>query len=308
MAQKLQGFHQYVFRVEEDIFVTLSNGANAKKAAATALEIRRVADRITSDSESGSDRHKTAFVGFITTGAEQSEPSQLLDSVSEALARAKDNPDRIAGGPAGTGAREPEALLAGGEENRASREVEAFAEAIEIRDPDLVAHSRAVSRLAALIGSRMALSEEEMNALVTGALLHDIGKIGIADNILYKPGALSVEEYETMKRHTLFGVQVLSSIPELSYTLPVVKHHHERHEGGGYPDGLRGEHIPLAARIVSVADAMDTLTRDRPYRRGRTEKEALREIVRNSGTQFDPKVVWALQEIIGQPALRKIPS
>ena len=296
IAQELQGLHQYVFRAEEDVFVTFSNGANVKKAAEAALEIRRVADRITGGPESDWDRHKTASVGFVTTGEGQSESSLLLDSVSEALARAKNNPNRIAGG------------LAGGEKSQVSREVEAFAEAIEIRDPDLGAHSRAVSRLAATIGSKMALSEEEMNTLVTGALLHDIGKIGIADNILYKPASLNAEEYKTMRRHPLLGIRILSSIPELSYALPAVKHHHERHDGEGYPDGLRGEHIPLAARIVSVADAMDTLMRDRPYRHGRAEKEALREIVRNSGTQFDPKVVRALQEVTAQPDIRKISS
>ena len=301
-AKKLLEMHQYVFRYSEDTFIALS-GAGAKKAAAAALETRRVVDQLTDASGLPS-----ASVGFATTGAGQKAPSLLLDAALEALARAKSNPDRIAGPPASTRDQGPESLLGGDKGSWMPREIQALAETIEVRDPDLGEHSRAVSHLASLIGSKMALSREQMNILVPASLLHDIGKIGIADNILHKPASLSTEEYEIIKQHPLFGARILNSIPELAHITLAVKHHHERFDGKGYPDGLCGEHIPLTARIISVADTLDTITRDRPYRRGRSEKEALCEIARNSGVQFDPEVVRALQEVAEEPDTRKLSS
>ena len=292
-AQKLRETHQYVFHYAENTFVALSGVAGKRKVSATARGTLQVVDQVT-----GGPEHSTAAVGFTTTGEEHRVPSQLLDSALEALERAKVDPTRVAGFPAS----------AGGRESSISREVRTLAETIGVRDPELGEHSRAVSHLASLIGSRMSLSKDQVDLLVPGALLHDIGKIGIADSILHKPASLSPKEYETMKLHPLLGARILSSIPELSHILPAVKHHHERFDGEGYPDGLRGEHIPLVARIISVADALETITRDRPYRRGRSEREALHEIIRNSGTQFDPGVVRALQEAIGEPGVRELNS
>ncbi len=290
-AQKLRETHQYVFHYAENTFVALSGGAGKKKVSATARGTLQIVDQVT-----GNPEHSTAAVGFTTTGEEHRGPSQLLDAALEALEKAKVDPTRVAGPPTG----------AGGRERSISREVQALAETIGVRDPELGEHSRAVSRLASLIGSRISLSKDQVDLLVPGALLHDIGKIGIADSILHKPASLSPKEYETMKLHPLLGARILNSIPELSPILPAVKHHHERFDGEGYPDGLRGGHIPLVARIISVADALETITRDRPYRRGRSEREALHEIIRNSGTQFDPEVVRALQEAIGEPSVREL--
>ncbi len=171
-------------------------------------------------------------------------------------------------------------------------------QAAEARDPYGGNHPRSVSRLALRLDSKMGLARPHLDTLAVGALLHDVGKIGIPYSILLKPGRLTDGEYEIVERHSLLGVQVLESIGELSSYLPLVRHHHERFDGGGYPDGLKGKSIPLLARITFVVDAFDSIARDRSYRHGASQEHALGEILRNSGTQFDPEVVGALARLL----------
>jgi len=155
-----------------------------------------------------------------------------------------------------------------------------------------------VSSLSLRIGREISLPEEQMEALANGALLHDVGKIGIPDRILQKTVSLTEEEYAEIKQHPVMGVGILTPVKELAPALPIVKHHHERFDGKGYPDGLVGEDIPLMARIVSVADAFDSMIRARPYGYGVSWRAALEEIEDNSGTQFDPSVVGVLMQIM----------
>jgi HD-GYP domain-containing protein (c-di-GMP phosphodiesterase class II) len=139
-----------------------------------------------------------------------------------------------------------------------------------------------------------------------GFLLHDIGKLAVPDAILRAPGRLSEEQWSLMRRHPEEGVRMLSHVPFLGRALDVVHHHHERWDGGGYPDGLRGDEIPLWARIFCVIDALDAMTAERPYRAARSYEVALEEIRRHSGTQFDPAVVEALERLdpaVVQPLL-----
>lgn len=182
--------------------------------------------------------------------------------------------------------------------------VSALLEAARLRDPYLGPHMRAVSRLSRRVGSEMGFSEEMLDLLGAGALLHDVGKVCIPDAILRKPGPLTRDEYEIMKSHAVLGAEILfrEGLPE---AVPVAKYHHERFDGEGYPDGLRGKEIPLAARIVCVTDAMDSMVRDKVYQRGASKRMARSEIVRNSGTQFDPKVVAALAEVLRGPNGRR---
>jgi putative two-component system response regulator len=135
-----------------------------------------------------------------------------------------------------------------------------------------------------------------------------VGKIGVPDPILQKPGRLTDDEFEVIKRHPVLGAQMLASIEELTPAAPVVRHHHERFDGRGYPDGLRGEDIPLMARIVSVADAFDTMIRGRPYGYGISRATSLEEIEKGSGTQFDPRVVRALLEVVWELGDRRTDS
>jgi HD-GYP domain-containing protein (c-di-GMP phosphodiesterase class II) len=163
----------------------------------------------------------------------------------------------------------------------------ALAQAAELRDPYTAGHAQRVTDYALLLAEELKLSEAERDDLRLGAPLHDIGKIGIDDAILRKTGPLTPEEFQEMQKHTLKGVAILQPIPELASILPLVRSHHERWDGGGYPDGLAGEQIPFLARVLAVADTFDAMTTDRTYRAGLPLDFALAEIQNGSGIQFD---------------------
>jgi ribonuclease P protein subunit RPR2 len=175
--------------------------------------------------------------------------------------------------------------------------VEALATAIEAKDHTTGGHIERVRRLGVLLAEEIVPRQAKDPQMAYGFLLHDIGKLSIPDSILRAPGRLTEEQWAMMRRHPEEGVRMLSNVPFLDKALDVVLHHHERWDGGGYPDGLKGKQIPLWARIFSVVDALDAMTADRPYRPGRTYANALDEIRRGAGTQFDPDVVAALERI-----------
>jgi putative nucleotidyltransferase with HDIG domain len=172
--------------------------------------------------------------------------------------------------------------------------IRALATALDARDPYTAGHSERVSVLSVAIGRTLKLSADELEVLRLGALLHDIGKIGVPDDVLRKPGALTPSEYDTIKQHTVLGARILRTVPFLSPHIPIVELHHERPDGNGYPHGLLGDDIPLAARIVHVADAYDAMTNARAYRPGRPSHEALSELWNASGTEFHAEIVSAL--------------
>jgi two-component system cell cycle response regulator len=163
------------------------------------------------------------------------------------------------------------------------------------RHPDLHAHSGAVAVLARSVGERLGIAGPELDDLERAAELHDIGKIAIPDAILNKPGPLDIEEWDFMRRHTLIGESMLSAAPVLQAAARIVRSSHERFDGAGYPDGLGGEQIPLASRIVFVCDAFHAMTSDRPYGAAGSVDAALEELAECAGTQFDPVVVEAFQ-------------
>ena len=169
----------------------------------------------------------------------------------------------------------------------------ALATALEARDAETRGHSQRVVAYCLRLGREMGLNDRELVALEHGALLHDIGKIGIPDAILLKPGALSTEEWMVMRRHIEHGGEILQGIEFLRDATPVVLQHHEKWDGSGYPNGLRGEQISINARIFALADAFDAITSDRPYRAGRSFEVAARELRNCAGLHFDPKVVAA---------------
>ena len=171
--------------------------------------------------------------------------------------------------------------------------VEALAAALELRDRVTGRHVHEVVELALEVGDRLGLEPAAMVELEFAARLHDVGKIAIPDAILRHPGPLSRREWDAMRRHPELGAGMLAHIPGLEAVAIIVRFHHERYDGGGYPDGLRGECIPLASRIVSVCDAYNAMVADRPYRFGRGHGAALHELDVNAGTQFDPEVVEA---------------
>lgn len=173
----------------------------------------------------------------------------------------------------------------------------ALSNALDLRDTETEGHSVRVAELAVRIAREMDMSDDSLEALWHGALLHDIGKIGIPDQILNKTSQLTSGEWEIMRQHPIWGAEIVSSIDFLSDAVVVVRHHHEAWDGTGYPDGLSGEDIPLIARIFMVADTYDAITSDRPYRPGRSPQVAWDIISHESGRRFDPDVVAAFQAV-----------
>ncbi|MGE5560200.1 MAG: HD-GYP domain-containing protein [Chloroflexota bacterium] len=178
--------------------------------------------------------------------------------------------------------------------------INALVRAIEARDEYTSGHSERVKTYAVATATEMRLPPDQLKMLEYLASLHDIGKIGIRDGILRKEGPLTAEEYEEVKQHPVMGATILGQLETLGKNVDMLKHHHERFDGKGYPTGLAGTTIPLGARIIAVCDAYDAMTSHRPYRPVKTPQEAIFELQKCAGTQFDPDVVRAFCRIIGQ--------
>ena len=298
IGRRLAEGRQRAFRYGDEVFVVVLSGVSESRAHQAALAFQQNVFE-----EAGRpDNPPLAAVGWVF--AETGDEGSVLDAALRALKSARGRPDGLSGFAAG--AENPERFVEG--ESRVLGIAWTLVEALEAKDPYIKEHLRAVSGLALRIGREMSLPGEQMEALASGALLHDVGKIGVPDRILQKSGRLTEDEYAEIKRHPVLGVSILTHATELASALPVVKHHHERFDGKGYPDGLRGEDIPLVARIVSVADAFDSMIRARPYGYGISRKAALREIEENSGTQFDPRIVRVLLEVVYAPGDRQADS
>jgi HD-GYP domain-containing protein (c-di-GMP phosphodiesterase class II) len=177
--------------------------------------------------------------------------------------------------------------------------VDVLAGTLGLRDGSTGDHSDRVVELAQRIGERLGLERRELRDLGYAARLHDIGKVGVPDAVLFKAGPLADDEREVVQHHAVAGATLIGEIPGLEAVARIVRHHHECYDGNGYPDGLSGRDIPLSSRILSVADAYAAMTEDRPYRRARPRFEVDQEFKDCSGSQFDPYVVAALREFVG---------
>jgi len=300
IGQRLTDGRQRAFRYGDEEFVVVLSGSGESKARQAALALQQ---QVSEEAGSSGGLPLTAAVGWVF--AETGDEGSVLDAALRALEIAKGQPGGISGLPAGA---QSLGRFVEDEKKQVLGIASTLVEALEAKDPNIKEHLRAVSSLALRIGSEISLPGEQMEALTSGAMLHDLGKIGIPDRILQKTGRLTEDEYAEIKRHPMLGVSILTPVRELASALPVIKHHHERFDGKGYPDGLRGEDIPLIARIVSVADAFDSMVRARPYGYGVSRKAALGEIEENSGTQFDPRLVRALLEVVYAPGDRQANS
>ena len=186
--------------------------------------------------------------------------------------------------------------------------IETLRYTVDAKDSYTKGHSERVSEFSVLIGKHLGISSDDMYTLRIGGLFHDIGKIGIPDNILTKKDRLTDDEYEQIKKHPVIGEQILSNAAIFSDIIPIVKYHHERFDGNGYPEHLKGEEIPFLARIVSVADAFDAMASRRPYRNSVEMQKIIEEISNNKNTQFDPEIADALLDILknNYPAIEEI--
>ncbi len=178
--------------------------------------------------------------------------------------------------------------------------IKALSEAVEAKDPETVGHCFRVSHYAERIAERMGLGDVEVERIRIASYLHDIGKIGVPEAILLKPGRLTGAEYEQIKEHTDIGAKILGPLEHFQPVSTIVRHHHERWDGSGYPDGLAGDAIPLGARILAVADTFEAMTWNRPYHEGQRPEQALEELARCAGSQFDPEVVEAFRAVYGE--------
>ena len=179
------------------------------------------------------------------------------------------------------------------------RTIKSLAQAIEAKDRYTHSHSEKVTEYAIAIGNELGLSAAELEVIKEACELHDLGKIGIEDSILNKPGSLTAQEWEQIKKHPIIGAQILEPLTFLSDVVDLIRQHHEHYNGSGYPDGRAGEDILLGARIIHLADAYEAMRSIRAYRKEPfTKEETILEIKRNSGKQFDPKVVEAFLRIV----------
>jgi diguanylate cyclase (GGDEF)-like protein/putative nucleotidyltransferase with HDIG domain len=249
-------------------------------------------------SDQGVDIRVTVSVGLCSYPTDGGTPPELVEVVQKALVFAKamggnqiqlfrDLPSREA----------PSNVVSLPNFGRGAI-VRSLNAAVDVRDGYTHEHSRLVSELSAAIARRIGLATVEVTRIRVGALLHDVGKIGVPDAVLAKEGGLSQEEWDSIRRHPVLGKQIMEQAPELTDVIPLVLHHQERYDGTGYPSHLRGESIPLGARIIAAADAYHAIRSDRPYRSGRTHGEAIGELRRCSGGQFDPMVVDTLLSIL----------
>ncbi len=192
--------------------------------------------------------------------------------------------------------------------NQVVQTVSSFILAIEAKDRYTQGHSKRVAEYSELMAKKLGLSEEEKTNLLYAAQLHDIGKIGISEQLLNKPGKLNMVEYETIKTHPSKGVKILEPLDFLGHLLPAVEFHHEWYDGSGYPKGLAQDEIPFMARIIAVCDTFDAMTSERSYRKPLPLKIAIQEIKDGSGTQFDPQAVAAFLEVFAETLEQKMSS
>jgi putative two-component system response regulator len=183
----------------------------------------------------------------------------------------------------------------------AQRTIFALARAVEAKDSALESHTERVGMNARRIGEALGLGDDTLDDLLWGGVIHDIGKIGTPDSILLKPGPLTGDEFEIMKQHVFIGEEIARPLRSAHDLLPIIRNHHERIDGNGYPDGLAGDDIPLGARIVAICDAFDAMISDRPYRKGLTHADALATLTAGAGTQWDATLVGIFHTLVSEP-------
>lgn len=285
-----------VYRYGGDEFAVLLPGADDRETMETAERLRRALV----EASGGGPNRITVSLGVANYPGTASTAEELIYEADAAMYAAKSAGKNTvmrwdaAAGPDGRGYMH----YGGHRDLRIIELTRALHGALAAKDPSTHAHSERCAEYAGLLAKEMGLPVQQQAAVRIGALLHDIGKLAVPDDILLKPGPLNKAEWAAIRQHPLAGHHLLSQLPSLAEALPAVLHHHEHFDGSGYPEGLTGEDIPLVARILLVADAYDAMTSNRPYRQAMSSEAAIEELKRNAGAQFDPQVVEAFLRVI----------
>ncbi len=278
--------HDLVCRAGSDEFILMLPETDV-------VEAEEALDRFLKDLEgveAGGEHGVAASVGLAMLAPTQQSADVLLAGASGAMELSR------AGGGGRVTIADPEGPVAqaGFVTGTQVEIVAALAQALEERDQYTGEHSETVLELTARIAEALAMDADDVRTVRTAALLHDIGKVGIPDRILHKPGPLDEGEWEIMRRHPVIGERILRAVPGMGTIAKIVRHEHERWDGGGYPDRLAGGDIPLGSRIILACDAYHAMISDRPYRKAMSHYQAVAELTANAGTQFDPTVVETL--------------
>ncbi len=280
-------------------FIVILPEASAEEALEIAERIRKAVSFHSFEINGG--LHLTCSIGAACYPEHTCELDELISAADQAMYGAKHlgrNQVRLVSDPAVSVLLNREATEGGREETALRGTVEALVELVERRDHSLGHHSQQVSELARQLARAAGLSQEEAQGVALAGLLHDIGKVAISDAILQKPGPLTEEEKEQMRKHSIVGAEVLNHIPSLRPLVPVIRTHHEWWNGRGYPDQLKAEEIPLAARLIAVVDAYTVMITEQVYQHACSSTEALDELRKCAGTQFDPMAVEALCNLL----------
>ncbi len=280
-------------------FVVILPEATVEEALDIAERIRKAVSFFSFEISGG--LHLTCSVGVACYPEHATDQDALITAADQAMYGAKRlgrNQVRMVSDPAIIALLNTETAEGGREETALHGTVEALITLVEKRDWSLGHHSQQVADLVRQLALARGMSLEEAQVVALAGQLHDIGKVAIPDAILQKPGPLTEEEWEQMRRHSIVGAEVISCIPSLRPLAPVIRAHHERWDGQGYPDHLQSEQIPLAARLIAVVDSYTVMTTDRPYQLARPQAVVLVELQRCAGSQFDPRVVEALVDLL----------